>query len=321
MAQRRIGVAVATIAAALFGQLAQADLVTIHNGTIAMTTARSCSSVDDASTLDRCYENDAMTFAHTMREFNQVYNPGSSYASASATNALSIAGSNVTSAWVSAPSDATYLPNLHQQAYSGTEYARAGAHVALLQGYEWDGTGSADRSLDINFNYTGSDVTLYDDVVAADAANNRIDASFSQVSVWVFSLLGTDILIEDDFANDPALGACYFDLGLADCLATVRPDFQLLASTVLTADASGSDLSASLNFALDPTRTTFVWMQSMAWGRFGSFFDGSHTFTAHFDSIEGMNLLSDGANAVPEPWSLSLFSAGLLLMWTRRQRK
>ncbi len=303
----------------LLAGTAQADLLAIHNGTIAMTTARNCSSISDASLLDRCHEGSGATFGRTLQEMDAEYNAGSSYAAETAEHSLAIAGGNATSAWVSAPADAASLPSLHQQAYSGTEYARAGAHVSLLQAYDWDGSGDAARTLSLNFDYTGTDITLLDDVIAADAANNRIDASYSQVRVWVFSLLGSEILVEDEFDNPLTAGACYFDISLTDCLSE-RPDFLLLGSAVLAASTGSSELNALLNFSLDASRTTFVWLESMAWGRFGSYFDGSHTLSASWDNVEGLNVLSDGARAVPEPASILLLGGGLLLILGRRRR-
>jgi len=267
------------IAGCLLAGTAGAATISVSNGVQAGSYIRDCRSSTTLTAPDKCIEGDTASFTGTIREISDSSYPGALQAGVLTSNSLArTSGIDVTGSTVEASGDAFQPPQLRLGVFTSTNYARASTGVLSVQGYSWDGSGGAARSLSLESTFTGSNL------VDGDLSPTFAPEAAIFGNIRVFSLLTPTFDVEESFATTPAEGICYFSPELWDCLQE-RADFQLEAEDYF----GGSDTAGNVEFTLEPGRYYFTWVYAAGIARFGAWLDARNTVVTTWSNTAGLS--------------------------------
>jgi hypothetical protein len=265
-------------AGALLAGAAGAATVSVSNGVQAGSYVRDCRSSTTLTAPDKCIEGNQPSFVGTIREISDSSHPGAIQAGVLTSNSLArTSGIDMTGSTVEASGDAFQPPQLRLGVFTSTNYARASTGVLSVQGYSWDGSGAAARSLSLQSTFSGSNL------IDSDPSPTFNPEAVIWGNIRVFSLETPTFDVEESYANTPAPGICYFSPDLWDCLQA-RTDFRLEAEDYF----SGSDTAGNVAFTLEPGRYYFTWIYAAGIARFGAWLDARNAVVSTWNDTAGL---------------------------------
>jgi hypothetical protein len=287
--------------------------IAVSNGATSGTTVRNCNPP-----ATKCIEGNVSTFAGTVVQDLTDYNPGGISAQTSTTNALGITPLGTSGSSVLIHNQTTEAPEAHQGAFANGGTARVSGRTFSVTGYQWDGNGPANRTINLSLAYTGTNIV--------DGSNGFFPPGTDPFSSLVvdfelFSLPSPTFVVNNvfdptyDYSNPSVSNPCPFDLGiagLASCLSAYTPGLEILGTLTPGSLPNETQVTASLGFTLETDRYYFLELFTGAWAKYDSYLDASHTITVNFSTTQGLIDLPPGAQSVPEPGILTLLLAGLL---------
>jgi hypothetical protein len=253
--------------------------VPVSNGVHAGSFVRDCRSSTALTAPDRCMEGNQQSFVGTVREIRESSYPGAIQAGVLTSNSLArTSGIDVTGSTVEASGDAFQPPQLRLGVFTSTNYARVSTGVLSVQGYSWDGSGAAARSLSLGSTFSGSFL------IDSDPSPTFNPEAVIWGSIRVFSLATATFNVEEILPANPTPGGCYFAPGfLWNCLQA-RGDFRLEAED----NFGGSDTAGDVAFALEPGRYYFTWVYAAGIARFGAWLDARNTVVTTWNDTTGL---------------------------------
>jgi len=294
----------------LFGSAAQAA-VFVSNGFQAGSYVRDCRSSSSLTSPDKCIEGNGPSFVGTIVEATNVAYPGATTASSTTTSSLArTSGTNVTGGSIQALGENPPIVKL--AAFTSTNYARVSTGVTSVQGWSWDGTGDANRTIDLNLTFTGTYIGEF----------GTEDFNPGSELVGTLAVFSLDTLL---FEVDEGIGSwnpstnpgapCSIGGSLLDCLASKRTDY----SQIALASFDTSSPTTGVSFALTSGRYYFTYLYAAAFARHGAYIDARNTVVARWDDVTG--LTAAPGSTVPEPGTLALLGLGLAGLGFSRRRK
>ncbi|MGJ8726748.1 MAG: hypothetical protein ACSHYB_19545 [Roseibacillus sp.] len=249
-------------------------------------------SLSSASLADR-------RFSSTSTNFNFAPSVGGA-GSLTSSNFLTESRGTASSFGSLDASDGLSVPVIRTFATTGPSNSAARGSSVVIEGYTYDGVGTASFNLDANL--TGSFSNM----------DNDFAGNFATLSIWSPGdgffppIVGRAAAPDDDFFFSTDEGS-YLEFG-----------FNRLDTLRLEQNGIGTDdvLSGTLSWNMEPGDTVYLWVsgRSQVYGP-NSTADARNTLTTSFQNAAGLTSLSGG---IPEPSTTLL---GLLGVFALARRK
>lgn len=183
----------------------------------------------------------------------------------------------------------TYLPEL--KVFTSADLAKGSGATAMgVQGFTYNGAGSASITLDLNLH--------------GSITNNPSGYAFNQITASIAVLIGSDLGWYPDF------GTLVFEVSSLD-----QGGLEYLG---LSGSGLNQTSTGSITFNIDPGQDFYVVAELNANSNNG-IADAWNTLTMSFEDATGLSAAS--VNTVPVPAAVWLFGSGLVGLWSVGRRR